>query len=89
MVEKGINQAYEIQRRLKVWQPRKVAVLGAGTIGLLATMVLRLRGLDVTVFGRDEPPFLNAELVDGLGPRYISTRQSSLADAAPPTGRST
>src|SRR6266496_433383 len=47
VVEKGIAQAYEIQRRLRVWRPRKVAVMGAGTIGLLAAMALRLRGLDV------------------------------------------
>ena len=52
VVEKGIDQAYEIQRRLKVWQPRKAAVMGAGTIGLLATLVLRLRGLEVTTFAR-------------------------------------
>src|SRR5215471_12019510 len=50
VVEKGITQAYEIQRRLRVWKPRRVAVMGAGTIGLLATLVLRLRGLDVTTF---------------------------------------
>src|SRR5919198_7631 len=49
---KGIVQAYEIQRRLKVWQPRRAAVLGAGTIGLLATLILRLRGFDVSTFGR-------------------------------------
>src|SRR5919197_2873696 len=36
---KGIAQAYEIQRRLKVWRPRKAAVLGAGSIGLLASLV--------------------------------------------------
>ena len=60
VVEKGINQAYEIQRRLRVWQPRRAAVLGAGTIGLLAAMVLRLRGLDVTVLSRDLPPYLNS-----------------------------
>ena len=82
VVEKGIAQAYEIQRRLKVWMPKRAAVLGAGTIGLMAAMVLRLRGLDVTVFGRDEPPFLNSELVDALGARYVSTQQTSLADAA-------
>ena len=58
----------EIERRLKVWQPRRAAVLSAGTIGLMAAMVLRLRGLDVTVFGRDLPPFLNGDLVEGLGP---------------------
>jgi len=82
VVEKGIAQAYEIQRRLKVWQPKRAAVLGAGTIGLLAAMVLRLRGLDVTVFGRDTPPYLNSDLVEGVGARYLSTSQTSLADAA-------
>src|SRR6478609_3031217 len=50
VVEKGITQAFEIQRRLRVWHPKRAAVLGAGTIGLLATLVLRLRGIDVTVF---------------------------------------
>src|SRR6478736_1773651 len=59
VVEKGIAQAYEIQRRLRVWRPRKAAVMGAGTIGLLAAMALRLRGLDVTVFGRTARPYLN------------------------------
>ena len=52
VVEKGIAQAYEIQRRLRVWRPRRAAVMGAGTIGLLAALALRLRGLEVTVFGR-------------------------------------
>jgi glucose 1-dehydrogenase len=82
VVEKGIAQAYEIQRRLKVWQPRRAAVLGAGTIGLLATMVLRLRGLDVTVFGREPAPYLNSDLAEALGARYVSTQQTSLAEGA-------
>src|SRR5919197_2641732 len=47
VVRKGITQAFEIQRRLRVWRPRRAAVMGAGTIGLLAALVLRLRGLDV------------------------------------------
>jgi threonine dehydrogenase-like Zn-dependent dehydrogenase len=82
VVEKGIYQAYEIQRRLKVWKPRKAAVMGAGTIGLLATLVLRLRGLDVTTFGRTEKPYLNADLIEGLDARYISTRNTSILDGA-------
>lgn len=82
VVEKGIYQAYEIQRRLKVWRPRKAAVMGAGTIGLLATLVLRLRGLDVTTFARTPKPYLNAELIEELGARYISTKQTSILDAA-------
>src|SRR5687768_12864359 len=51
VVEKGIAQAYEIQRRLRVWKPKRAAVMGAGTIGLLATLALRLREMQVTTFG--------------------------------------
>jgi threonine dehydrogenase-like Zn-dependent dehydrogenase len=82
VVEKGIHQAYEIQRRLRVWRPRRAAVLGAGTIGLLATLVLRLRGLDVTTFGLDRKPFLNSDLIQALGARYESTRDVRLLDGA-------
>src|SRR5438093_10274807 len=60
VVEKGIAQAYEIQRRLRVWRPHRAAVMGAGTIGLLATLVLRLRGLQVTTFGLSRKPYLNS-----------------------------
>src|SRR5262249_58929491 len=60
VVEKGITQAYEIQRRLRVWKPRRAAVMGAGTVGLLATLMLRLRGLDVTTFALAPRPYLNS-----------------------------
>ncbi|MFQ6030456.1 MAG: glucose 1-dehydrogenase, partial [Dehalococcoidia bacterium] len=80
--EKGVAQAYEIQRRLKIWQPQVAAVLGAGTIGLLATLVLRLRGLEVVTIAQQEPPYLNADLVEALGARYLSTRRMSLEEAS-------
>ncbi len=67
VVEKGIAQAYEIQRRLRVWHPKRAAVLGAGTIGLLATLALRLRGLEVITLGRTKKPYLNADLIEALG----------------------
>ena len=66
VVEKGIEQAYRIQQRLRVWQPRRAAVLGTGTLGLLATLVLRLRGLEVVALGRRRPPYLNADLIEEL-----------------------
>src|SRR5919202_6584333 len=84
--EKGIIQAYEIQRRLKVWNPRKAAVLGAGTIGLLATLILRLRGIEVTTFGKTSRPYLNSDLVEELGASYISTDELPLRQAAPMYG---
>src|ERR671920_663755 len=82
IAEKGIEQAYEIQRRLKVWRPQRAAVFGAGTLGLLATLALRLRGLDVTTLARTGPPTLNSELVEALGARYVSTRRKPLKEAA-------
>lgn len=82
VVEKGIVQASEIQRRLRVWQPRRAAVLGAGTIGLLATLVLRLRGLEVTTFGKTPRPNRNADLIEALGARYVITSETTVPDAA-------
>lgn len=80
--EKGVTQAYEIQRRLRVWRPQRAAVLGPGTIGLLAALVLRLRGLDVTVFGRNEKPYLNADLVEAIGARYETTTALPIIEGA-------
>jgi glucose 1-dehydrogenase len=82
VVEKGIAQAYEIQRRLRVWRPLRAAVMGAGTIGLLATLVLRLRGLQVTTFGRSRKPYLNSELIEAIGARYESTTDLPISDGA-------
>ena len=82
VVEKGIAQAYEIQRRLRVWRPRRAAVMGAGTIGLLAALALRLRGLEVTVFGRTAKPYLNSDLIEALGARYESTADLPILEGA-------
>jgi threonine dehydrogenase-like Zn-dependent dehydrogenase len=82
VVEKGIAQAYEIQRRLRVWRPRRAAVMGAGTVGLLATLVLRLRGLAVTTFGLTRRPYLNSDLIEALGARYASTQDMPVAEGA-------
>jgi glucose 1-dehydrogenase len=80
VVEKGITQAYEIQRRLRVWRPRRAAVMGAGTIGILATLILRLRGLDVTTFAQTPKPYLNSELIEAVGARYVSTGETSILE---------
>ncbi len=82
VVEKGVHQAYEIQRRLRVWRPKRAAVMGAGTIGLLATLVLRLRGMEVTTFGLDKKPYLNSDLIEAIGARYESTKDLPIPEAA-------
>ena len=82
VVQKGIAQAYEAQRRLRVWRPRKAAVMGAGTIGLLAALSLRLRGLDVTVFARQPQKNLRADLLASIDARYVSTLDTPIVEAA-------
>jgi threonine dehydrogenase-like Zn-dependent dehydrogenase len=82
VVQKGVTQAYEAQRRLRVWRPRKAAVMGAGTIGLLAALALKLRGLDVTVFARQPKPSLRSDLLGQIDARYVSTLDTSILEGA-------
>jgi threonine dehydrogenase-like Zn-dependent dehydrogenase len=82
VAQKGITQAYEIQRRLKVWRPARAAVMGSGTLGLLASLALRLRGLEVTTFGRTPQPYLNSDLLAAIGARYVNTAEQPILSAA-------
>jgi threonine dehydrogenase-like Zn-dependent dehydrogenase len=80
VAEKGINHTFEIQRRLKVWEPRRACILGSGTIGLLMALAARLRGLELTVFSLPQRPYRNADLVEQLGGRYVSSTDGTLAE---------
>jgi threonine dehydrogenase-like Zn-dependent dehydrogenase len=80
VAEKGINHAFEIQRRLKVWEPRRACILGSGTIGLLMALAARLRGLELTVYSLPQRPYRNADLVEQLGGRYVSSADRTLAE---------
>ena len=80
--QKGINQAFEIQRRLKVWRPQRAAVIGAGTVCLLAALTLRLRGLEVMAYSRRPAPYYNSDLIAEIGGHYVSSHDTSLAEAS-------
>lgn len=82
IIQKGLIQAYEAQRRFKIWRPKKAAVLGAGTVGLLAALSLRMKGCEVTSFGKQTGSSRNLDLLDELGVRYISTGDLSIREAA-------
>jgi threonine dehydrogenase-like Zn-dependent dehydrogenase len=79
--EKGINQAYEVQRRLRVWDPRRALVLGSGTIGLLTALAMRLRGLEVTCASLRPAPYLNSDLIEAIDATYASTQDTTLPEA--------
>src|SRR5712692_8262800 len=84
---KAIEQAFLAQQRLQIWNPTRAFVVGAGQIGLLATMMLRLRRLEVYTLATRPGPNRKAEIAAAYGATYVSTRQESLADLAKRVGR--
>lgn len=84
---KAVEQALLAQRRLQVWKPRRAFVLGAGQIGLLSTLILRLRNMEVYTLARTPLPCLKGEIARQLGATYVSTRQEPLKDLAARVGR--
>lgn len=82
IIEKGLKQAEDIQKRLDIWQPKTAAVLGTGNVGLLTILALRLRGFEVHGFGLQEPEgYLNADLIKEIGATYDSTKTLSVRDS--------
>jgi threonine dehydrogenase-like Zn-dependent dehydrogenase len=68
------------------WSPRRALVLGAGAIGMLATYLLRLDGLEVWTAARGPADGLKGELVAASGARYVSTAKMAPAALAEETG---
>lgn len=71
IVEKATYQAWRIQERM-LWQPKRAAILGAGPIGILGTLLLRLRGLEVHVYAKTPGDSLQAAVIKQLGASYES-----------------
>jgi len=81
-VGKALRVADEIQQRLRIWEPQRALVTGAGAIGLLAVLTLRQRGIEVTCWSRRPAPYANSELVERMGARYVSAADLDLAATA-------
>ena len=79
VVEKGIDHAFLIQRRM-VWKPNTAVVLGAGPVGMLAASILRLRDLQTVVVGREPADDFRAQLVQQMGAEYYSVTGQALLD---------
>ena len=84
---KAIEQAYLAQQRLQVWEPKRAFVMGAGQIGLLATMMLKLRGIEVYTLATRPGPHLKSAIVEAFGATYVATKQTSLLDLTRQVGK--
>ena len=67
-----VEKAVEMALRLHQGQPRVALVVGAGTIGLLAAMVFRLRGLEVDIASMEPQGSPRARLAEAAGARYLT-----------------
>ena len=81
-ITKSLRQADQVQARLDLWEPKRALVAGASTIGLLATLALRLRGLEVTSYARRPAGYRNSQLIERLDARYVSATDIDLAALA-------
>ena len=79
IVEKVVEQIYKIQERL-VWQPERAVVLGAGPIGLLTGMLLRLRGIEVHFYATTKGG-IKSDLAESMGASFIWAREHKLDHA--------
>ena len=68
---------------MSVWEPKRALVTGAGAVGILAALVLRLRGLEVIVVERTDKPERRT-LLGRIGAQYGATSVTSLRDLAGP-----
>ena len=77
VAEKGIGQIFKIQERLP-WDPRHALVMGAGSLGLLATLILRDKGIDTYTIATRDKKSLKARIVESCGGHYVNVKEEPL-----------
>jgi threonine dehydrogenase-like Zn-dependent dehydrogenase len=77
VAEKALFQIKKIQERL-IWSPKSTLVLGAGTLGLLVSILFRMKGFDVTTVARRPSDSPKARILSSVGSKYINSSENSL-----------
>lgn len=85
VVEKGLAEIFAVQRRM-TWEPSRAVVLGAGQIGLFATALLRLRGVEAFTLDRSGEDTPQAKLMRVLGATHVNTREEPFLELAERAG---
>ena len=80
VVEKGIRESWEMQTGRMPWNPKTAIVLGIGMIGILASLVLQSKGLDVWIYSRDVKDSPKVKFMNSLGIHYVSAQDVDLKD---------
>jgi glucose 1-dehydrogenase len=96
IAEKSLTQLWQIQQRLP-WgcapaddngpgHCHHALVLGAGPVGLLGAMALKIAGFDVTVYSRTHSHADKDDIVDAIGARFIPAEKYSVEQMAKEIG---
>jgi threonine dehydrogenase-like Zn-dependent dehydrogenase len=88
IAEKSLAQLRAVQQRLP-WDGRghrNAVVLGAGPVGLLGAMALRVAGFEVTVYSRSNQHSEKDEIVSAMGARYTAAETNSVDEMAKAVG---
>lgn len=86
IAEKALEQIWQVQGRLPWTCPagpdgspgscHTAVVLGAGPVGLLGAMALRVAGFDTWVYSREAAPNPKSEIAAAIGAHYVSADRS-------------
>ncbi len=95
IAEKSLEQLWMVQRRLPWDCPepgktpahcRRAVVLGAGPVGILGAMALKVEGFEVSVYSRAPNHEEKNAILDAIGVPYIAAETHSTADMAKMVG---
>jgi glucose 1-dehydrogenase len=86
IAEKSLEQLWTVQRRLP-WDHRRCAVvLGAGPVGILGAMALKVEGFEVSVYSRSPNHEENNGILNAIGAQYIAAETHSSEEMAKMVG---
>ncbi len=79
IAEKAIVQIFKIQNRL-IWKPKTAVVLGSGTVGLFAAMILRLKGIDVICVDRTINNIIKNKIFSAFNITHINSTEIPISE---------
>lgn len=82
IAEKSLEQLSCVQQRLPWGATHRAVVLGAGPVGLLGAMALRIAGFEVFVYSRSHSHSDKNEIVSSIGAQYIAAETNSVDEMA-------
>jgi len=97
IAEKGLEQLWQVQQRLP-WaceadaakkgpgECHHALVLGAGPVGLLGAMALRLYGFNTTIYSRAKPGDHREDVAHAIGATFINAYDVPVSDLAKEIG---